>query len=199
MVVLVTPRVVGLVERAGGGEGVAREERLRRIEAERGVEVGLPDGVGLVHDEKEFRRVEAVDVVRVVRGEADGKPLRRDGVAALGELSAEGISGGGADGGELLPEDLAHLAVGGGEDDDLRLGARFDPPEDQAGERPALAAAVRADDGNATGSGDGAEHLALLRVGLPRRAEDVLDEAGGVVPVFWIADLVVHGVPSFRC
>ena len=192
---LVAARVMGLVERAGGGEGVAREERPGRVEADGGVEVGLPDGVGLVHDQEEFRRVEAVDVVRVVGGEADGEPLGGDGVASLGELSAEGVFGGVADGGELLPEDLAHLALGGGEDDDLCLGACFDPPEDEAGERPALAAAVRADDGNAAGSGDGAEHLALLRVGLPRRAEDVLDESGGVVPVLWIADLVVHANP----
>ena len=81
VVVVVALRVVGLVERAGGGEGVAREERPGRVEADGGVEVGLPDGVCLVDDEEELRGVEAVDVVRVVRGEADGEPFGRDDVA----------------------------------------------------------------------------------------------------------------------
>ncbi len=126
----------------------------------------------------------------------DGEPLGRDGVAALGEASAEGVSGGVADGGELLPEDLAHLALGGREDDDLRLGARFDPPEDEAGEGPALAAPVRADDGDAAGGRDRFEHVALPGVGLPRRAENVLDEPDGVVLVLRIADAVVHACRS---
>ena len=131
--------MVGIVEVAGLGEGVADHQRFDGVEASGGVEVGLLDAVGFVDDEEEFRGVEALDVLGFVGGEGDGEAVGGDGVAGLGEFAGEGGVGVGDGGGEFLPEDLLHLALGGRDDDDFGGGAGFEPPEDDAGGGPVFA------------------------------------------------------------
>ena len=188
--------VVGVVEVAGLGERVADHKRFDGVEAAGGVEVGLLDAVRLVDDEEQFRRVEALDVLRFVGGEGDGEPVRGDRVAGAGEFAGEFDVGVGDGGGQLLPEDLLHLALRWGDDDDFGFGAGFEPPEDDAGGDPVFAGCVAADDGDAALFGDEVEHFGLLGVGLAGVGEDALDEGGGVVAVLGEghAGLWGHGV-----
>ena len=73
------------------------------------------------------------------------------------------------------------LALRRGDDDDFGAGAGFDPPENEAGERPILAGAVASDDGEAALFGCEAHHFGLLGVGVAGVGECVGDEGDGVV------------------
>ncbi len=176
--------VMGVVELAGEGEGIAEEEHLLGVESLQRLEVGLFDALGLGDDDHELRGVKALEVVLTVGGDAEADAVGACVVLADADLAGEAVLGGGVGGAELLPDDLLDLSEGGSGDDDLGLGSCLDPPEYGAGCGPVLAGGVAPDDGDAALVGDeGVEELFLLGVGRAGTGEDVFDETEGIVAV----------------
>ena len=173
--------VVGVEELAGAGEGVAGEQHAGGVEALERLHLVLWHGVRLRDDDQQFRRVEALQVVRLVGGEADGEPIVVDDPVRAGDAPAEGDQGALVRSAQLPPDDLLHLPLRGAGDDDLGKRAGGEPPEDDARGNPVLARAVCPDDADAPMLRDLLQHLPLLRVGLV--AQHFFHEADGIVPV----------------
>ncbi len=179
-----TLAVMGVVELAREGEGIAQQEHLLGVEAFEGFEVGLLDALGLGDYDHELGGVEALEVVLAVGGDAEADAVGAGVVLADTDLAGEAVFGGGVGGAQLLPDDLLDLSERGSGDDDLGLGSSLDPPEDGARCCPVLAGGVAADDGDAALIADeGVEQLFLLGIGRAGAGEDVFDEAEGVVSV----------------
>ena len=174
--------VMGLVELALVGEGVADEEDLCGVEALEGLHVGLLDALGLGDDDEEVGGVEALDVVVRVGGEGDGEAVDVDDVLVVGDPAGQDVAGCRDGDAELVPEDVPDLAECWAGDDDLGVRAGVEPPDDGACCGPVLAGRVARGDGDAVVLGEGFQDLLLLVVGSACSAEDLLDEADGVVP-----------------
>ena len=190
-VVEVALGVMRVVELTVAGERVADEQQALRLQPLDGVDVRLRHRVRLGHDDEQLRRVEALDVERVVGREAEREPLLVDAVRVREHPAAEHVGGGSVRLAHLVPDDLFDLALRRAEGEGLALRARLQPPEHGAPGGPVLAGAVRADDADAPLVHECLEHLGLLRVRRPGVAEHVGHEADGVVRVW--SEILCHG------
>ena len=156
--------VEGAAECAGVAGGVADEEELAVAGGHDGLDGVVDffaDALGLVDDDEHVGGVEALELVGLVGGEAEGKAVVGEFVAG-GEHGASQKPGSGAvEAANLAPEDVADLAGGGGGGEDDGGGVAGEEPEDGDGGGEAFAEAVASLDGDAAVLGEGFEDLFL--------------------------------------
>ena len=175
--------VVRLVELAVARERVADEQQAVRLQPLDRVHVQLRHRVRLRHDDEQLVGVEALDVVRVVRREAERETPLVDAVRGLEHPAAEDIRRRRVRLPHLLPDDLVDLPLRRAHHDGLALRARLRPPEHGPRRRPVLAGSVRPDDRDPPVIDERVEHLRLLRVRRSGVAEHVPHEPDRVVRV----------------
>ena len=170
--------VVGVVEGARGHEGIAGHEQAGGVKPSDGVDVRLPDGVGLCEDDHQVGGVEALEVVGGVRGESQGEGLLVELVPRGAEHPpAEAVGGLRVGGPDLVPDDVVDLARGGAGHYGLRGRPGVDPPEYGPRGGPVLSGAVASDDGYASSASHGVQDIHLFVVGT--LAEDFAHELDG--------------------